>query len=138
MAGVRWVWCLAAAGALAVAANAAASATATGAVEGRWGGEQVHLRIDSSGGRIEAGCASGTLTPPHWLGVQGSFQASGTFDLHRPRPQRADDPKTQAGAQYAAEVKDGVMRLSITLEDGRTAQQFELRKGQGGKLVRCL
>ena len=137
MAWLKSVLGLVVCGGCAMVVQVEASAAATGAVEGRWGGEQVQLVIDASGGRIETDCASGTLAGPLKLSGQGSFHASGTFEQHQPGPQRADEPATHAGAQYSGEVKDGVMSLSVTSEGGRPVQQFQLRKGSGGKLIRC-
>jgi hypothetical protein len=138
MAWLKSVFGLAVGGGCAMVAHAAGSAPAPSSVEGRWGGAQAQLVIDASGGRLETDCASGTLVGPLSLSGQGRFQTSGTFAQHQPGPQRADDPAAPDSAQYSGEVKDGVMRLSVTPEGGRAVQQFQLRKGQGGKLLRCL
>lgn len=137
MAWLKSVLGLVVCGVCAMVVQVEAGTVATGAIEGRWGGEQVQLVIDASGGRIETGCASGTLVGPLKLNGQGSFHASGTFEQHQPGPQRADEPATPAGAQYSGEVKDGLLSLSVMPQGGRPVQQFLLRKGSGSKLIRC-
>lgn len=111
---------LALVGGCTMAVQVAPSAAAPHPVEGQWGGEQVQLVLDASGGRIETDCASGT------------------FEQHQPGPQRADETVVQAGALFSGEVKDGVMSLSVTPDGGRAMQQFRLRKGHSGKLIRCM
>ena len=139
-AWVKWVGCLAASGGCALVAHAAAPAAATDPVVGRWGGGQVQLVIDASGGRIQTACGSGTLAGPLRLSSQGRFQAAGTFEQHQPGAQRADEPvaPAAAAAQYSGEVKDGLMRLLMMPDGGLAVQQFQLRKGHGSKLICCL
>lgn len=129
---------LALVGGCTMAVQVAPSAAAPHPVEGQWGGEQVQLVLDASGGRIETDCASGTLTGPIRLIGPVSFLASGTFEQHQPGPQHADETVVQAGALFSGEVKDGVMSLSVTPDGGRAMQQFRLRKGHSSKLIRCM
>ena len=107
-------------------------------IEGQWGGDQVQFVIDTHGGRLQTGCASGTLAGPIRLTDLGGFSAPGTFETHQPGPQRADESAAPAAARFVAEVKDGVMRLSVTPDGATTPLLFQLRKGLTGKLIRCL
>lgn len=125
-------------GGCALVLSATAGGPVIGSVEGRWGGKQVQLVIDANGGRLQTDCSSGTLSGPLRLSDQGTFSALGTFDQHQPGPQRADEAVQPVTAQFSGEIKDGVMSLSVIPEGGGAAQQFLLRKGQGGKVVRCL
>lgn len=118
--------------------SATAGGSVAGSIEGRWGGEQVQLLVDANGARLQTDCASGTLNGPLQLSSQGTFSASGTFDQHQPGPQRADEAAQPVAAQFSGQVKDGLMRLSVAPEGGHAALQFQLRKGQGGKVIRCL
>jgi len=118
--------------------QAASGGSAPLSIEGRWGGDQVQLVFDRQGGRLQTDCASGTIAGPVHLSDLGSFSAAGTFELHQPGPQRADEGAAPAAARFVGEVKDGVMRLSVTPHGAAAPLSFQLRKGLASKLVRCL
>jgi len=107
-------------------------------IEGQWGGDHVQLVIDAHGGRLRTDCASGTVAGPVHLNDLGSFSAPGTFELHPPGPQRADQGAAPALARFVGEVRDGVMRLSVTPDGDVAPLLFQLRKGLASTLVRCL
>lgn len=107
-------------------------------LEGQWGGDRIRLVIDSTSGRVETDCASGTISGPIKLGADGKFVASGTFEQFRGGPQRADEAAAPASARYSGEVKQDAMQLSIIPEGESGAQVYNLRKGAAVKLVRCL
>ena len=94
--------------------------------------------IDASGGRVETDCASGNFSGPVSVGGDGKFVATGSFDQHRPGPQRADEPADHATARYTGEVKGGVMTLAILPDGQGSPLVFNLHKGKSAKLIRCL
>ena len=108
------------------------------ALEGRWGGDRLQLVLNASGGRVQMDCASGTIAGPLKPDAAGGFAATGTFEQHRPGPQRADDAQAAAKARYTGEVKDSAMTLTIEAEGAAAPQVFHLRRGEAVKMVRCL
>lgn len=107
-------------------------------VEGRWAGDRLQLVIDASGGRVETDCASGSFTGPISVSGDGNFVATGSFDQHRPGPQRADAPAHQAAARYTGDIKGGVLTLAILPDGEGSPQVFKLHQGKTAKLIRCL
>ena len=123
---------------MSMAVQLAASQPSPESIMGSWGGDRLHLTIDESGGRIEMDCASGTIAGPLKVIERGIFNATGTFEPHRPGPQRADAVPPSGTAQYAGTIKDGSMTLSILPAGASAAQVFHLSKSAAAKLVRCL
>jgi hypothetical protein len=110
-------------------------------LQGVWGtgmeGERLLFTATPEGGRIEMGCATGSLLGPIHPGGDGKFQAVGTFDKPTAGPQMANK-STAPNARFVGELQDGVLTLSI-LPDGATAPQvFKLHQGVRVKLFRCL
>ena len=126
------------AGALLMTANAANPGSAAGPLQGQWAGDRLHLVIDSQGGRVESDCASGQFAGPVSTTSEGRFTAKGSFESHTPGPQRADEPATAAAASYSGEVRDGVLKLSITPAGASEAQTYTLLAGARVKRLRCL
>lgn len=126
------------AGGLLIAAEAA-SGSAPPVLEGRWAGDQLQLTLGAKGGRVESGCASGTLVGPVKPGADGSFTALGTFDQHARSAQReVERASDTATARYVGELQGGVLKLSIWPAGAVAPQVFRLQEGAQIKLLRCL
>lgn len=125
-------------GGFAMAVQLASGASGKETIDGKWGGERLQLMVDANGGRIETDCASGRFNGPLALGADGSFSATGSFEVHRPGPQQADVAEVPSNARYSGDVRDGVMTLSVLTLGESKPQVFHLRKGVAVKLVRCL
>lgn len=123
-------------GGIAMAAEWAAAGASAGPIEGQWAGDRLQLVIGPAGGRVEMDCASGRFPGPVLADAAGGFVAMGTFDQQRPGAQPAD--AAPGKARYAGELKDGVLRLTISPEGGAAPEVFHLRKDARIKLVRCL
>jgi len=126
-------------GALTMSLHTEPAGATAASVEGAWAGDQLQLRIDGQGGHIETGCAHGHIIGPIKLAADGRFTASGTFQVHRGGPQRADEAAEPApAARFSGEVKDGLMRLEILPKGAAAPEVFRLRSGARIKLIRCL
>ncbi len=107
-------------------------------LQGQWAGDQLQFVLDSNGGRVEMGCATGTLVGPIRLGADGKFVATGTYSPITPGPTLIDAPNTTQPARYSGELVGGVMKLTILPASTQVAQVFNLREGAKIKLLRCL
>lgn len=125
-------------GGVAMAAELASAGAHAGPIEGRWAGDRLQLVMGPGGGRVEMDCASGRFPGPVLADADGGFAVMGIFDQHRPGAQQADTPATPGKARYVGELKEGVLRLTISPEGGAAPEVFNLRKDARIKLVRCL
>lgn len=107
-------------------------------LQGQWAGDRMQLVIDAQGGRIETDCASGRINGPIVVAADGRFTMPGSFETHRPGPQRADEAVALPAASYTGELRDGLLTLSITPAGASAAQVYTLQAGARVKLVRCL
>ena len=109
------------------------------ALQGQWAGERLQLVIDAQGGRIDGDCASGRINGPIMLAADGRFAGHGSFEKFAPGPQRADESAAAAAtASYAGELRDGVLKLTITPAGAGAPQVYTLQSGARVKLLRCL
>jgi hypothetical protein len=131
-------WLLA--GGLLSAVSATHAGAAPAPMQGQWAGDRLQLVVDAQGGRLESDCASGRINGPITLSADGRFVAQGSFESHQPGPQRADEPARAAAASFAGELRDGVLKLTITptATGAGVAQSFTLQSGARVKLLRCL
>lgn len=124
-------------GVLTMSTAAVSGGAGANSLEGLWGGDRLQLVVDAKGGRVELDCASGAFAGPIKLNAAGTFTAVGTFDEHRPGPQRADESRASP-ARFLGEVGGDEMKLTITPFGSPQPQVFSLRKGVRVKLIRCL
>ena len=117
--------------------NGASANPGAVSLQGQWAGDRLQLSMDAQGGRVQTDCANGTIAGPLQRAADGRYTASGTFEQHRPGPQR-NEAAAPAAAQYSGELHDGVLTLSILPAGASTAEIFRLREGARVKLVRCL
>lgn len=113
------------------------AATPPAALQGQWAGDRMQLVIDAQGGRIEGDCASGTIIGPVVVAADGRFTSQGSFESFQPGPQRADESGAVASALFTGELRDGILRLTITPSGPRAAKVYTLQSGARVKLVRC-
>lgn len=112
--------------------------TAPALLQGQWAGDRLQMVVDAHGGRIEGDCASGRINGPVTVGADGRFAVQGSFENYAPGPQRADESAAAATAGYSGEVRDGVLKLTITPAGAGPAQVYTLQAGARFKLLRCL
>ena len=107
------------------------------ALQGRWAGDRMQLVIDAQGGRIEGDCASGTITGPVVVAADGRFTSHGSFETYHPGPQRADEAGAVASVNFAGELRNGTLTLTITPAGAGPAKVYTMQSGARVKLVRC-
>ena len=106
-------------------------------VAGSWGGSQVSLTLDRSGGMLTYPCATGTIDSTWTLSADGVFAATGShFFGGGPVPPGGGTPHP---ARYAGQVNNYVLTLTVTLTDlNQTLGPFTLvRDGPAVQLL-CL
>ena len=84
-------------------------------VTGRWGGSQVSLLLDRTGGTLTYPCATGTMDSTWTLGADGALTATGEHYF-------GGGPVLPGGgtphpATYAGHISGNVLTLSVTLTD---------------------
>ena len=108
-------------------------------LQGQWAGERMQLVMDAQGGRIEGDCASGRINGPVIVAADGRFTTQGSFEIYQPGPQRADETAAAgAAASYSGELRDGVLKLTITPAGASAARVYSLQAGARIKVVRGL
>lgn len=106
-------------------------------LSGEWGGDQVRLTLDATGGRIEYGCGAGTIDVPLQPDAQGRFSARGTHEVRTPGPTRADAAPALQAATYRGRVDGDRMALTVEVSGGGAPLQYSLVRGRSVKLIRC-
>lgn len=123
---------------LALLTMASTALLAASPLGGEWGGDQVRLTLDATGGRIEYGCGAGTIDVPLQPDAQGRFSARGTHEVRTPGPTRADAAPALQAATYRGQVDGDRMTLTVEVAGGGTALRYTLIRGRSAKLIRCL
>lgn len=105
---------------------------------GIWGGDHVHLDVNSNSAKIEFDCAHGTIEGPFTVDANGEFNWKGAFARERGGPVRSDDADSGQPAVYAGSVKEQTMRLVVRLEtDKEPLDTFVLTQGKDGRIRKC-
>ncbi|HEX9670781.1 MAG TPA: hypothetical protein VGC93_15015 [Thermoanaerobaculia bacterium] len=105
---------------------------------GTWGGDHVLLEVTAGGAALELDCAHGTVEGPIRLDGEGRFDVGGTFVQERGGPVREGQENARP-ARYAGRVEGQTMTLTIAVGDGGdTLGPFELVRGRGPRLTKCL
>jgi hypothetical protein len=107
--------------------------------DGVWGTEHMVIRVENGAAAIEYDCAHGTINGPLKIDSKGRFSLRGTHVRERPGPMRIDQPPLDRPARYTGWTDGRKMTLKVTLEDGKkeTVGNFELKRGQPGRLFKC-
>ena len=96
-------------------ATIACSQPSTATVVGQWGGTEVSLVIDRSGGNLTYQCGSGTIDSSWTLTSDGQFAGSGEHYLGGgPAPSGGRPPHA---ALYAGQVNGNTLTLTVTIPD---------------------
>jgi hypothetical protein len=106
-------------------------------VSGSWGGSQVSLTLDRSGGTVIYACATGTIDSTWTLSADGVFAATGEhYFAGGPVPPGGGAPHP---ARYSGQVNGYVLTLTVTVIDlNQTLGPFTLvRDGPPVRLL-CL
>jgi hypothetical protein len=115
------------------------TAPSPAAVVSEWGGEHVHLTINTTSSTLEFDCARGTVDQSLVPDKNGRFAVSGTFVRGHGGPVRSDESADRHPARYAGVIRGKSMELTVTLTDSaETIGTFNLVQGTQGLLVRCL
>lgn len=125
----------AASAAAAALAGLLVTAAAPAPLTGVWGGPDTILTLTAEGGRIEHGCASGTLGPLR-PDATGKVRADGHVEDHVAGPQAADVAPASRPALFEGKVEGQTLQLSVTPKGG-AAQTYTLTQGRRAKLIRC-
>lgn len=104
---------------------------------GRWSGPHVSLTLGSSGGTLDYDCAHGTVGPL-LAGPGGKFVAEGTHTPEHGGPVRADEVPPVLMTRYSGSVRGDRMTLLGRVDNGIELGPFDLRRGAGPMLTRCL
>src|SRR5579871_2068688 len=103
-----------------------------------WGGRGISVRNGPSGASIEFDCARGSTEQPIQPDASGEFSVSGTYTPERGGPVRRDEVPENLHATYKGNIVGDTMTLEVILAgDGGTLPAFTLKRGSGGRVVKC-
>jgi hypothetical protein len=106
---------------------------------GMWGGDHISFQIGEAEAIVELDCALGAVPVPIRTDKTGRFEAEGTLVLGRGGPVRLGEPEDRHPAVYSGHVVGDTMTLAIDITDMERAEQtYVLRRGEQGRLFRCL
>ncbi len=108
-------------------------------VLGKWGGQGVQLEINENSSIFEFDCALASInsklkTTDNQIDIQ-----FGTFTYERGGPIKIDEKPDIHPAQFKGEIIQDSMTVIITILDQKRADQvFKLKKGENGRIFKCL
>jgi hypothetical protein len=107
--------------------------------KGTWGGPHIQLDVTDGGASVQYDCAHGTIDERLTLDAAGRFDVRGTHAREHGGPVRIDEKESREAARYAGRVEGETMTLTVTLADSKEPLgTFTLKRGQTGRLFRCL
>lgn len=105
---------------------------------GVWGGEHVHLDVNSNSAKIEFDCAHGMIEGPFTVDANGEFSWKGTFARERGGPVTSNDESSGEPAVYSGSINQETMKLTVRLANEKEPLgTFELNQGKEGRLRKC-
>jgi len=105
---------------------------------GVWGGEHVHLDVNSNSAKIEFDCAHGTIEGPFTIETNGEFSWKGTFARERGGPVTSNDENSGQPAVYSGSINQQTMKLTLRLENEKDpVDTFVLTRGKDGHIRKC-
>ena len=113
-------------------------------VIGQWGGDQVRLTLDASGGRIEYDCGAGTIDAAVQLDAENRFSAKGKHEdfssgkAAGSGPTDADAVPALRSANYSGKFDGNQLSLTVRIDGDKVPRSFKLVRGKSVKLIRCL
>jgi hypothetical protein len=113
-------------------------ATATPQLQGRWGGDNIGLNIESNDAAVEFDCAAGSIDGPFITDSSGRFDLLGSWWFTPPVVFEGWQPEKRP-ARYSGVVKAGTMTMTvILLDEDQFLGSFTLVFNQTPRIVRCL
>jgi hypothetical protein len=105
---------------------------------GVWGGEHVHLDVNSNSAKIEFDCAHGTIEGPLTVAANGEFSWKGRFAPEHGGPIRNNEEDSSAPATYSGSINEQTMRLTVRLDNQKEPlDTFVLTHGKEVRLRKC-
>ena len=105
---------------------------------GVWGGEHVHLDVNSNSAKIEFDCAHGTIEGPFTVETNGEFSWKGTFARERGGPVTSNDENSGQPAVYSGSINQQTMMLTLRLANEKDPlDTFVLTRGKDGHIRKC-
>ena len=106
---------------------------------GAWGGDHIALDVTDKGAQADFDCAHGSIDEPMTLDSGGRFDATGSFTVEGPGPQREDQSRQSRPARYSGRVQGSTMTLMVSLTDnGETVGPFTLTRDKTPRITKCL
>lgn len=104
-----------------------------------WGGDHIGLTISDAGGALEYDCANGTIDQKIVTATDGNFTALGTHSPGHGGPIMQGEVPVRRPARYDGWTDGDQMTMKVTLTDsGAALGTFNLKRGQAGRILRCL
>jgi len=122
-----------------LAAACATHAPRADPVRGVYGAQHVRLVATDDGSVLEYDCAAGEIFGP--LPARGAFRSYGTHTPGTGGPERAGERPPAYPATYFGRVIGDVIELTVEADlrgGGVRLGPYRLRRGDEGKLLRCL
>jgi hypothetical protein len=105
---------------------------------GVWGGEHIHLDVNSKSAAVEFDCARGTIEGPLATDSNGEFSWKGTFASEHGGPIRDNEEDSSAAAVYSGSIHEQTMKLTVRLENQKEPlDSFVLTQGKDGRIRKC-
>ena len=105
---------------------------------GIWGGDHVHLDVNSNSAKIEFDCAHGTIEGPLTVSAGGEFNWKGTFARERGGPITSNDENRGQPAVYSGSINEQTRKLTLRLENEKDPlDTFVLTQGKDGRIRKC-
>jgi len=106
---------------------------------GTWGGVHLEAALTETGGTLEYDCAAGTISSALVPDERGRVSATGIHSPGHGGPVRQDEIPPRLPARYDGVVRGDLLTLTVTLtEANQQIGTFELRRGEPGRVFRCL
>ncbi len=107
---------------------------------GVWGGDHAEASFDSAGAAtLQYDCAHGTIVAPITIGGDGALTATGTHVREHGGPVQEGETEDSHPARYDGAVRGDRFTFTVTLtDDGSVIGPFTVRRGEPGRLFRCL
>jgi hypothetical protein len=106
---------------------------------GSWGGQHIHIDVDSKSATLAFDCAHGTIEGPLMADSKGRFSWKGTYSPEHGGPVRNEENDTGQAAVYTGSIKNQTMTLTVRLANQKEPlDTFVLTQGKTGRIRKCL
>lgn len=111
----------------------------TRVASGDWGGQHILLSVTGTGAHVEFDCASGEISMPLTVDIQGRFSVDGVYLREHPGPIIVGGETDPQPARYSGRVDDTTMTLDVMLTvSNQTVGSFTLTRGGLPRVSKCL